>query len=125
MNKELAQTTKLYKSLLHRKEQVFPMPRKGIEAPTKQGVYIIIDSRGSVVHVGKTSRGRGGIKQRLHDHLHGASSFTYEYLGGKGSKLRGEYKYKFIEVANPRIRTLLEAYATALLCPRHLGLGAK
>ncbi len=37
--------------------------------------------------------------------------------------LRAIGKYKFIEVPNPRIRTLLEAYTIGNLCLKHLGTG--
>jgi hypothetical protein len=37
--------------------------------------------------------------------------------------LRNGYKYQYLVVQNARLRALLEAYATAHLCPIHLGLG--
>ena len=66
---------------------------------------------------------KGGLAQRLRDHLSGSSSFKYHYLNGDGSILRNNYQFRCVEVENPRIRTLLEAYAIGHLCPQHLGLG--
>lgn len=123
MNKELVKIKELYKKLLHQKQQLFPNPGEKLSASVKQGVYVISNSKGAVLHVGKTARAKGGIKQRLKNHLHGQSSFTKKYLNGNGTKLRGACKYMYIEVANPRIRALLEAYSISNLCPKHLGLG--
>ena len=125
MSKELTKIRELYKSLLKAPDQIFPRPRERLTASTKQGVYIVSDAKGAVLHVGKTARAKGGIRQRLNNHLHGQSSFTIKYLSGNGEKLRGKCKFKYIDVANPRIRALLEAYAISNLCPKHLGLGAE
>lgn len=92
---------------------------------TEQGVYIIYDPKGEVVHVGRSVRGRNGLYQRLRNHLRGNSSFTKQFLNGDGSKLRSGYKYKYKVIPNPRTRALLEALATGRLCPKHLGLGDK
>lgn len=125
MNKELQKIKELYKFLLKKNEQFFPKSGEKLNASTNQGVYIISDDKGMILHVGKTARAKNGIKQRLNNHLHGQSSFTIKYLGGNGTKLRGKCKFKYIEVANPRLRALLEAYAISNLCPKHLGLGAE
>jgi excinuclease UvrABC nuclease subunit len=125
LSKELRKIKELYKSLLKERDQFFPKSGEKLNASTKQGVYIISNGNGTILHVGKTARAKGGIKQRLNNHLHAQSSFTIKYLGGDGSKLRGKCKYKYIEVANPRLRALLEAYAISNLCPKHLGLGTE
>ena len=69
-----------------------------LDAPSGLGVYVIYDPRGKVAHVGRTPRAAGGIAQRLRNHMAGASSFTKGKLKGDGSKLRGKYKYRCIEV---------------------------
>ena len=103
--------------------QTFPDLRGKLNAPDRQGVYVIYAPRGKVAHVGRTPKAKGGIAQRLRDHMSGASSFTNQYLNGEGSKLRGKYKFRYIVVNNRRHRALLEAYATGKLCPAHIGLG--
>jgi hypothetical protein len=86
-------------------------------------VYIIYKEE-VVLHTGRTLRGKDGLQQRLKNHLHGSSSFTVEYLKGKGATLReGGYTYQYLELGDSRKRALLEAYAIGTLCPEHLGLG--
>lgn len=90
----------------------------------EQGVYIIYAPRAKkVVHVGRTYRGKAGLQQRLKNHLHGSSSFTAEYLKGNGKKLLGGYKFKYLPLPYRAWRrcALLEAYATGVLCPAHIG----
>ena len=105
--------------------QRFPNPRQRLVAPFDPGVYVIYDPGGDVSHVGRTPSGRGGLHQRLRNHLHGASSFTRGYLNGQGSKLREGYAYRCLIIADPRLRALLEAYAIGCLCPAHLGLSRR
>jgi len=90
-------------------------------APSKQGVYVI--RKGQVVlHVGRTVGGKNGLRQRLKNHLYGSSSFTNKYLNGKGAVLRKRHTYQFLMVKkNERLRSLLEAYAIGMLCPKHIG----
>jgi hypothetical protein len=76
-----------------------------------------------VLHVGCKPRARGGIAQRLKNHLAGQSSFVATFLRRKPALLRRGYKFKFIGVSNARTRMLLEAYAVGHLCPRHIGHG--
>jgi hypothetical protein len=102
---------------------LYHFPTKGLVAPREPGVYVIYDPNGNVAHVGRTPSGQGGIHQRLRNHLHGASSFTRLYLGRQGAKLRDGYAYRYLVIADPRLRALVEAYATGCLCPGHLGLG--
>lgn len=67
--------------------------------------------------------GKRGLYQRLTNHLHGASSFTIKYLNRKPAKLRNSFTYQFIEIDQPRLRALLQAYAIGVLCPAHIGEG--
>jgi excinuclease UvrABC nuclease subunit len=111
----------LLESTLHQ----FPGRRRALEVPKAAGVYVIHDPNGAVLHVGRTPRGVGGLRQRLKNHLHNASSFTRRFLEGRGDQLRNGYSFRYIAVENPRLRALLEAYAIGCLCPAHLGLGDK
>ena len=102
----------------------FPVMRGRVEGPRQRGVYIIYDPSGNVAHVGRTPRARGGISQRLRNHLGGRTSFAEKHLRGDGHKLRDGYKFRYLIVDDDRKRALLEAYATGCLCPEHLGLGS-
>jgi hypothetical protein len=125
MHNESDKISGLFLELCKQETYQFPDPHGHLNATTNQGVYIIKDSSENVLHVGRTLRAQGGIRQRLHDHLYGRSSFVYHYtpLRRNGAKLRNGYKYQYITVTNDRRRALLEAYATAHLCPAHIGLG--
>ena len=103
--------------------QTFPALGKKLTAPDRQGVYVIYSPRGKVLHVGRTSKAKKGISQRLCGHMSGSSSFTKVYLKKKGSKLRGKYKFRYIAVKNKWHRAYLEAYAIGTLCPAHIGTG--
>ena len=114
--------------LLHKLEEQplwrFPQARQSLEAPKLHGVYVIRDRNKKVAHVGRTVRGKGGLAQRLKNHLAAQSSFVQQSLAGNGSKLRLGYTYQYIEVPDDRKRALLEFIATAWHCPEHLGLGS-
>ena len=113
----------LFNKLCKQHKLPFPQHRKALNAPSQPGVYIIRKGK-SVLHVGRTLRGKGGLHQRLKNHLHGSSSFTNKYLNGKGEMLRENgYTYQYLKVEAPRLRALLEAYAVGDLCPKHIGLG--
>lgn len=113
----------LFNELRSQDEFPFPQHRKRLVAPAEPGVYVI-RKRETVLHVGRTLRAKGGLHQRLNDHLHGSSSFTNKYLGGEGAKLREDgHTYQYLPVGDPRLRALLEAYAVGSLCPKHIGLG--
>jgi hypothetical protein len=100
----------------------FPKEGPLNDVPAEQGVYIIYAPyKKDVVHVGRIYRGTKGLKQRLRNHLHGASSFALEYLKGQGSKLRKGYTFQCLPLKAWRRRALLEAYATGVLCPPTLG----
>lgn len=123
MNNECEEIEALFEELTEQPRRSFPQNRQPIDAPSKPGVYII--RKGEIVlHVGRTLRGRNGLRQRLKNHLHGSSSFTNKYLKGKGSVLREDgYTYQYLVLEDPRKRALLEAYAVGTLCPEHIGLG--
>jgi hypothetical protein len=108
------------------KETIYPFPQAGepLDVPSKQGVYVIRNPAGQVVHVGRTLRGRGGLSQRLNNHLRGQSSFVQTHLEGDASRLRDGYTYQYLEVPDDRKRALLECLAIASHCPQHLGVGA-
>jgi hypothetical protein len=94
-----------------------------LDCPRCQGVYLIFDPAGKVAHVGRTTRAKAGLAQRLKDHLAGRSSFVINFLKNNPDTLGRGFSYSFIEVAEPRLRALLEAYATGVLCPQQLGTG--
>jgi predicted GIY-YIG superfamily endonuclease len=113
----------LFEKLCAQPKRLFPQIRHKLDAPSSHGVYIIRKGE-TVLHIGRTLRGKNGLQQRLKNHLSGASSFTDEYLKGKGVTLRdGRHTYQFLELEDSRKRALLEAYAVGTLCPEHLGLG--
>lgn len=109
----------LRRAPLHR----FPDQGRHLLCPRRHGVYLIIDPAGRVAHVGRTTRARGGLLQRLQNHLAGQSSFVILFLKGRPSRLRTGYSYSWVVITNPRMRGLVEAYATGVLCPSHIGTG--
>lgn len=123
MNSESEEIKMLFNELNVQPKLLFPQYRQPLETPSKPGVYII-NKEETVLHVGRTLRGKDGIHQRLKNHLHGSSSFTNEYLKGKGAILREDgYTYQYLVLEDSRKRALLEAYAVGTLCPEHIGLG--
>jgi len=114
---------KLFKQLDKRARQPFPKSRQHLEAPATHGVYVIRDSAHAVLHVGRTYRGLNGLSQRLYNHLRGQSSFVQVYLQDHGRELRDGYTFQYLEVPDNRVRALLEHFATAWHCPKHLGVG--
>lgn len=123
MSREITRIRKLYSRLLRAKSVAFPLTGARLDVPDKHGVYIIFSPSRTVLHVGRTVRGKRGLRQRLNNHLHGASSFAIRHFGGKGSSLRGRHRFAYLEVTNARTRALLEAFAVGSLCPKHLGVG--
>jgi hypothetical protein len=106
--------------------ELHPIPEKGrVEKSTKQGVYIIYDINYCVLHVGRTNGGKNGIDQRILNHIRNQSSFSKLYMRPNGISLRNSSQFRFIEIDDPRIRSLLEALAIGLLCPLHIGTGVK
>lgn len=95
LNREQRRIRQLFKTLKKGRRQSFPEHGKGVDAPNEQGVYVIYAPRsGMVVHVGRTYRGKAGLRQRLNNHLHGSSSFVQEYLNGHGKRLRSGYSFR-------------------------------
>jgi hypothetical protein len=123
MRDELKELKHLFRDLIAVKKVPFPPARRSLAATSERGVYIIRDPSGAVVHVGRTPRAKDGIRQRLKGHLAGRSSFVKQHLARKPATLRGGFTFQALPVADRRLRALLEAYATGLLCPRHIGLG--
>jgi hypothetical protein len=122
MTRECRKIEALFAKLLKQPMLQFPKERQRLEAPSEQAVYII--RKGKVVlHVGRTVSGRGGLNQRLKNHLYGSSSFTKNWLKHDGSSLRKGHTYQFLGVEDPRLRGLLEAYTIGKLCPEHFGSG--
>jgi len=115
---------KLHLRLISSKQYIFPKTGQ-INVNANHGVYIIYSPRNIVLHVGTTKRAKGGLNQRLYNHLTGASSFSNAYLKKKNISLRNSYKYRYLEVKDSRKRALLEALSIGLLCPKHIGTGEK
>ena len=114
----------LFESLLQQPKHIFPKLQHSLDVSVKHGVYIISRDE-DVLHVGRTIRAKGGLQQRLKNHLQGKSSFARAYLSGDGNQLRRKgFAYQYLEVPDPRKRTLLEALAIGKLCPKHIGVGA-
>ena len=101
----------------------FPPAGSQLDAPESQGVYVIRGPDGRVLHVGRTHRGRRGLRQRLGNHLRGKSSFIRAWNHGDGGRLRQGCTYQYLVEDDPRFRALLEFYALAWHCPEHLGVG--
>lgn len=116
---------KLFGKLSKAPRCTFPKPHKRLSAPLTHAVYVIRNRGGRVEQVGRTHRGQHGLRNRLKDHLSGRSSFAREHLKGGGSSLRSGFTFEYLEVSDSRQRALLEFYATAIYCPRYLGLGEK
>jgi len=121
---EAEKILKLHNQLLEQIQYLFPENGK-VNVSTNQGVYIVYNKKGKVLHVGKTNTAKNGLNQRLLNHLTNHSSFSKGYLKSKGINLRKGGTFRFIEVENSRIRTLLEALTIGMLCPLHLGTGVK
>jgi hypothetical protein len=122
MTSERQKIQGLFKELYKQPMLQFPQERQQLDAPLEPAVYIICKGE-TVLHVGRTLRGKYGLYQRLKNHLYGSSSFTDKYLKGNGATLRKGYSYRFLVVEDARLRALLEAYAIGTLCPKHIGLG--
>src|SRR5688572_1729124 len=95
MSREQSSIRKLFLQLRKAPLISFPQVGQPLAISDKHGVYIIYSPRGAILHVGRTLRGKKGLRQRINNHLHGASSFTIQFLKGKGSKLRENYKFSF------------------------------
>jgi len=113
----------LFRQLNSSRVYKFPPRGEDLIAPIEQGIYVIYDTKGLVVHVGRTQRGENGLRQRLNNHLRDQSSFAKSFLGKNGNRLRVGYKFRYLIIKDSRERALVEALAIGKLCPRHLGLG--
>jgi len=116
---------RLYKQLTTAPLVPFPLTGFNIDAPKRQGVYIIVHNRRGVVHVGRTTRGRNGLYQRLKNHLQARSSFVILFARPQRLDLRAHCKFRYLAVGNARARAFLEALATGELCPAHIGDGSR
>lgn len=125
MSRERERIVRFFEKLIACEPVKFPKPRETLNAPTKRGVYLILNPRGTVLHVGSTPRAANGIKQRLNGHLQDKSSFVNIYLNHQSDKLRSGYTFKYVIVKKPRHRALLEAYAIGMLLPKHIGTGQR
>lgn len=121
---EIKKIKKLYNHLLSTEEKKF-LTHGRVEVTNEHGVYIIFSTHHKVLHVGKTSRGKNGLNQRLYNHINNRSTFSKEYLKKNGKILRMGYKFQYLEIKNARTRALLEALTTGMLCPAHIGTGEK
>lgn len=102
----------------------FPVIGK-VDASESHGVYLISSPTNEILHVGKTDRGKLGLNQRIKNHLDNLSLFSIHYLKRECKVLRDGYKFKFLVVSDAKERAYLEALATCLLCPQHIGTGEK
>ena len=125
VREERRDVARLFRALCKQPPTRFPMRGQCKTAPIEKGVYVIRDPGGRVVHVGSTPRAPRGLCQRLGNHLAGISSFAVKYLAPRRLRLRDGYTFQYLVEKDGRKRTLLEAYATARLCPAHLGTGGK
>lgn len=116
---------RLFKQLVAAPLHRFPEARSPLDAPKRQGVYVIVHARRGVVHVGRTTRGRNGLFQRLKNHLQARSSFVLLFARPKGLDLRRDCKFRYVTVENPRARAFLESLAVGELCPAHIGDGSR
>jgi hypothetical protein len=114
----------LFEMLTSSDFHIFPLRGK-MNVSDKHGVYIIFSPKNEVLHVGNTPSGRKGLNQRLYNHISCTGVFYEKYLKPNRIKMRGTYKFKYLEVADIRQRALLEAYSAGKLCPIHFGTGAK
>jgi hypothetical protein len=113
----------LLAKLLREPFHLFPARGERLQASNRKGVYIIYDPQDNVLHVGSTPRAKGGLGQRLRDHLRGNSSFTVSHFRGDGSCLSEGYKYRYLVIEGGRRRALVEALGIGELCPVHIGHG--
>lgn len=122
--KEPERIKKLFDILIASEHHLFPENGK-VNISDKHGVYIIYCPKNEILHVGTTKTAKGGLNQRLLNHVRNQSSFSVGYMQPNAINLRKGYKFKFLVVEDARQRALLEALAAGLLCPNHFGTGEK
>jgi hypothetical protein len=114
----------LFEQLMRMPPTNFPATKNApLNVPTGQGVYVIEDADGQVLHVGRTKTGEEGLQQRLYDHMYATSSFAWAYVKEQGGTLCGVCRFRYVVVTDPRVRAFLEYYAIGRLCPKHFGIG--
>ena len=123
MTTEQSAVRKLVSQLHRAPRHRFPQLGRALACPPRHGVYLIFSPGGRVAHVGRTTRARAGLVDRLRAYLSGRSSFVALHLKHRRELLRRGYSYAWIEVSNPRRRALVEALATGVICPQHIGTG--
>lgn len=67
-------------------------------SPSRHGVFIIYNEKKQVLYVGRTPRAKEGLKQRIINHLTGASSFYKNYLEPENIDLKKIGKIRCIEI---------------------------
>jgi hypothetical protein len=107
----------LFEELTRAPLKRFPDRGYDIDAPRQEGVYVIYDPSDRVSYVGRNVRRPTGLVGRLGAHLRGRGSPFRRNI------LRDNYHFRYLIVENPRLRALLEAYATGCLCPEHIRFG--
>ena len=122
MGSEKLKIKRLFEKLSGQPKQRFPAKGQILDVPKDQGIYIISKGK-TVFHVGRTTRAKNGLHQRLSAHLYGRSSFTKAFFNRDGDQLRDGYNFQALVVADGRLRALLESYAVGCLCPKHIGTG--
>lgn len=121
MKREAKNVRAYFARLRRARPHDFPKAGRRVLCPPRHRVYLILDPSGRVAHVGRTTRARAGLLQRLRSRLAGRSSFVILFVKRRPSRLRKGYSYAWVEIPNPRTRALVKAYATGILCPRHIG----
>lgn len=112
----------LFEELMRAPLTLFPPVKSApLDVPNEQDVYVIEDANGNVLHV-RTKNAQGGLQQRLYDHMY-ATSFGYAYVKEQGKVLCGVCRYRYVKVADARLRGFLENCAIGRLCPQHFGVG--
>jgi hypothetical protein len=125
INEEHSKIIALFHELISSVLYNFPTLGRLQEGVTSDhGVYVIYGADGQILHVGKSSRGKRGLFQRLKNHLDGQSSFVTLYFNRDKTRVR-ICGFRYLAVEDPRQRALLEAYAIGCLCPAHIGLNEK
>ena len=116
----------LFKELINSESKKFPARGGCNDAPDRRGVYMIYSPQGKVLYVGSTPSAKGGIAQRLGNHMTRNprnSTFSKHYLVPKRLDLREGYAFRCLIVDDPRQRALLEHYAIGCLCPEYISHG--
>ena len=88
----------LYEILLASKRFPFTNKGKRVNVSNEQGVYIIYNPVGVVLHVGRTAGALASLNQRLNNHRTRTSSFRKSYLKPNKINLNSDYKFQYLEV---------------------------